>query len=423
MFYKSKSKSHKKLSWKEYASLFLIILFGEVISLGSTIFYLAFYRGWWLVFIIILMGITQLLYLSIITIHLNESNNSYYKSIIRSILFPFFIAIMLNAIMTFFFFNESFRIYLGHHLQEHNNDAPSFETFLLCIIYFIAVGYGCIICLRIDFHNYIPKSLNLKITIKTSISILLCYLILFFYPNISTSFYDYHIYQEQQHLEKEYRDQILNNRDLQLLRKNEITDLSFKGIIIGAPYETNIQTAEAISDFQNRKENYYTIKSKCNEEFYDFSSYIEEHWQHPSTFGIQGHYYSGYTTFQNYLIKLNIYEFNNIVPLIIIDFYMNEEDFYHIVKLYSSKYGEPERMTPSGLPFKEDPQWSYILKNAKDKDKYYGNYENKIKNDYVWTYKNGIVRLSTRQIMYISNNFIEVIKNENKNLNSKGKQS
>lgn len=410
-------RNKAKLTWKDYGGLTLASLFGVIMSFGATIFYLAFFRGWWLFFVILLMGLAQVIYLACIMTNLEECRNRHYKTILRSIVLPFAGAILLNALMSFLFFSNNFRSWLGQHLHDFNSDGPTFITFVLCLIYVLTVGFGCISIMTSDLTDSHDRLLNRKIVIRTSVILSIGYILLFFYPNIVTSFYEYQINHEEKLIEEQYKQQIQTNIKLQKDRSKESRELSFKGVKLGISYETDIQTAEALSDFKDGEESYYSVKIDGKEGTFNLYSILEEHWEQPVATVIGGRMYSGKTSIDNHNVTINIYELDGLVPLIKIGYDMNETDFNNLVNLYTSKYGEPELMTPEGLPYKEDPVESY---NRKKHPYYYSyssyDYEKRVKNDYVWTYKNGTIRLSPNLILYISTNFITLVNEEKERL-------
>lgn len=421
-----KSKRNNPFTWKEWWVLCWLVIGGVFVSFGGTIFYSAFYHGWWLFFIVLFSGIAQLFYCGL----LSETITSIRKKLLQdndtvlSVTLPFLLAMIGNTVLSFFFFFQSFRNWLGNHLSDHPSDEPTFITFILCLISLAVTSWGCFLCMGGDSSNIVKHKF---ITIIHKRAFKWCfgltifgYILLFLYPNISIAVTEYHINQEKKQIEKEYNQILQSNKELQDKRRNKVMDLSFKGVKLGSSYKTDIQTAEALDDFRDGRERYYSIQIDGREDVTKLLSNIDVHWTEQTSEGIYGHLYSCQTSLDNHNISLNIYEYKNLVQMIIIDFSLNEDEFKHLVELYTSKYGEPERMTLSGHPFKEDPKVLYYHKKYY---KYYSNdYMENLKNDYVWTYKNGIIRLSAKQIMYISSGFVELLMGEYEDQNKRIKQ-
>ena len=98
--------------------------------------------------------------------------------------------------------------------------------------------------------------------------------------------------------------------------------------------------------------------------------------------------------------------------MIVITLNIDKESFDQIVELYTNKYGTPERMTVEGKPYRDDAEDSYLRK--KYSHTYYSwEYKDSIKNDFVWSFKNGSIRISPENIIYLSNDFANLLSREN----------
>ncbi|WP_290234947.1 hypothetical protein [Bacteroides acidifaciens] len=414
------NKNHT-LGWKERYIIFWIIFLGIIASYGGTIFYSVFYNGWWLFFIVLLMGLGQVSYIGILMTIFEESTYTiHYKRVIRSIISPFLIAIFLNALMSFLFFSETFRLWLGQHLNDYSADAPTSITFFLCILYALLSGVGCLSCYNTDItHIKFSLDIDKRIFIRSSICVLIGYIILFFYPNICESITTHKIKHERELIEKEYLSQLKMNQILQESRRNKTVDLSFKGIKLGISYDTDIQTAESISDFSDGKELYYSIKLDGKNKSPNWTSTIETQWTMPDTtitsfeqFSIAGRLFTGNTSIDNHPVGIKILEYNSRVPMIVVTLNLDKESFDQIIKLYTNKYGTPERMTVEGIPYRDDAEDSYLRK--KYSHTYYSwEYKESIKNDFVWSFKNGSIRISPENITYLSKGFANLLSSKN----------
>lgn len=416
-----KPNKNPSLGWKERISIFWIVFFGIIVSYGGTIFYSAFYNGWWLFFIVLLMGLAQVGYVAILMATLEEFNRTpHFKKVVRSIICPFLIAIFFNALMSFLFFSKTFRLWLGQHLNDYPTDEPTFITFLLCVFYVLFIGFGCLSCYNTDISQIkVSSDIDKRIFIRSSICVFLGYIILFFYPNICESIATHNIEHERELIEKEYLAQLKKNQRLQESRRNKTVDLSFKGIKLGISYDTDLQTAESISDFSDGKELYYSIKLDGKNKLPNWASIIETQWTMPDTtisdfeqFTIAGRLFTGNTSIDNHPVGIKILEYNSRVPMIVITLNVDKESFDQIVKLYTNKYGTPERMTVEGKPYRDDAEDSYLRK--KYSHTYYSwEYKDSIKNDFVWSFKNGSIRISPENITYLLNDFANLLSREN----------
>ena len=97
--------------------------------------------------------------------------------------------------------------------------------------------------------------------------------------------------------------------------------------------------------------------------------------------------------------------------MIMVMYHLNEENLNQIINLYSDKYGEPERMTLEGIPYRY---------NVIESNQQYSNlYKIDNKNDYVWSFKNGTIRLSAERIIYLSKEFENTLIRENNTIRSR----
>lgn len=419
---KKPSSQFSKLSKREKWYLLLLIIFGIIASFGGTIFYSAFFAGWWLFFIVLFAGFAQTVYVSSLLVALEDSQHPSFRYITLSVLTPILLAIVCDSIMSFMFFFPGFRAWLSHHIGGWSGDEPTIFSFFLCLLYVFIVGFitiGCYVSTPVGFPDFNLKKFlaqNRVLYVSTAI-VLFGYIYLFFYPNISGAITMYKIRKEIEQVEQDYSAQLRTNCELQKQRSNQIMELAFKGIKLGISYETDVQTAEAIPDFANGTERFYSINIDGKTNPANLSAVLETQWIMPDTtevkkdyFTIAGKVFTGKSTLDNSPIDLAIYEYKNRVPLIIVGFSHDEGSFNQIVSLYSNKYGEAERMTISGTPYRCDEAELYY------REQYPYSYSSESngthKNDYVWTFKNGFIRISPQKIIYMSNDFSNLLSRE-----------
>ena len=126
-------KSHFK--WYEYFIACGIYLLGLIASIGATIFYSAICLGWWLFFILIFMGFGQAAFLGCLMNYFDSLKEQRFKKFLKSIIAPILIAIVANALLSFGFFSESFRMWFSHHIHCWSCDTPTILSFVLAIFY------------------------------------------------------------------------------------------------------------------------------------------------------------------------------------------------------------------------------------------------------------------------------------------------
>lgn len=408
---KNKTKWKNPFSLKEWWILLWCVIWGIVASFGGTLFYSAFYNGWWLFFIVLFMGIAQLFYCVGLSIAQENSSNRTYKETIKSVTLPFILAIWGNALLSFFFFFSSFRVWLANHLHDYSSDEPTFITFLLCIIYVAVVGFGGIMCVDGEFDITKLKNIIQKKSFKWSFSlVVLGYIVLFFTPNIQTAIIEYNINRIDSEALENYNKKVKRNEELVKMRKGNNSILSFKNVKLGIDFDTDIQYANSNADFSEGHERHYSfaiskdthpISLLLNENLYGYSIAATNDSSDENSFS--GRVYSGETSIGNIPVELKIYERNGLVPLIIVesagygDF--SSEALSQLKALYSQKYGEPELRNSDGnpnMPVKSEYLYSYYTSTQKDED-------------FVWTFPKGIIRLHSNKIIYSKPDFLNIM--------------
>ncbi len=399
-------KSGYKLNWKERISIFWIVFFGIIAAFGGTMFYSAFYNGWWLFFIILLMGLGQVGYVAILMTTLEEFNrSSHYKKVVKSIIGPFFIAIIFNALMSFLFFSKTFRSWLGQHLNDYSSDEPTFLTFLLCVFYVLFIGFGCLSCDNADITQIkLSSSVDRRIFIRSSICVLIGYVILFFYPNICEAITNHNIRKEKERIEQDYLIQQHTNKELQDKRSKEIIELSFKGVKLGMSFDRAKGIISNLSDFKGNLNGHYSVYV-CEPQRV-FQSVAHVYLSHSETeqSDYDGELIEGTTNIDNQEVSFRILESNGLVFAIVVLPYASNHynapegtfnDFKTLLSLYKAKYGEPEIIDKTffdGLAPRT------------------GNYSDC--DYYAWTYKNGAIWMNYNSIVYLTSEFIKKVEDK-----------
>lgn len=399
-------KSGHKLTWKERINIFWIAFFGVVASYGGTFFYSAFYLGWWLFFIVLFMGLAQVCYVSSLSIILENINNSLeFKRVVRSIISPLLLAIILNAVMSFFFFSNTFRDWLGHHLNLYSSDEPTFITFLLCLFYVLFIGFGCLSCYNTDITQIKLKSyIERKIFIKSSIVVAIGYILLFFYPNIRDVITNRNIIKEQEKIEQEYLIQHNINKKLQEKRIHQNIELSFKGVKLGMSFDTAKGIIDNLSDFKGNLNGHYSLYV-CEPQRV-FQSVAHVYLSHSVTeqSDYEGELIEGTTNIDNQGVSFRVLESNGLVfAIVVLPFASNHynapegtfNNFKTLLSLYKTKYGEPEIIDKT------------FFQGLVDRTGNYSEYDY-----YAWTYKNGAIWMNHNSIVYLTSDFIKDVENK-----------
>lgn len=401
-----KPQKNPSLGWKERISIFWIVFLGIIVSYGGTIFYSAFYNGWWLFFIVLLMGLAQVGYVAILMATLEEFNRTpHFKKVVRSIICPFLIAIIFNALMSFLFFSKTFRLWLGQHLNDYPTDEPTFITFLLCIFYVLFIGFGCLSCYNTDISQIkVSSDIDKRIFIRSSICVFLGYIILFFYPNIREGIANRNILKEQEKIEQEYLIQHNTNKKLQEKRSHQNIELSFKGVRLGMSFDTAKGIINNLSDFKGNLNGHYSIYV-CEPQRV-FQSIAHVYLSHSVTeqSDYDGELIEGTTNIDNQGVSFRILESNGLVFAIVVLPYASNHynapegefnNFKTLLSLYKTKYGEPEIIDKTFFE-------GLVPRTGNYSDCDY----------YAWTYKNGAIWMNHNSIVYLSSEFIKDVENK-----------
>lgn len=389
------------VSIKEWIFSLTYYIIGIALALGGSIFLSAFYNGWWLFFIVLFTGFAQLCYCACVMTNMEEVTNEDYKTTVLSFLFPVFCAFVSNALFSFFFFSENFRHWLGSHLSgfSYSPEGPYFITFLLIIIYVLFVGFASVSCCSSNFSVSVNMSKARKdVSIASGAIITFLYLLLFFLPIIERGIREHNNKVEMVRIENLRKELINKNNKLHEDRIIIEKDLSFKKIKLGISYDTAIEYAKDNAENKSPYSNYSTYDFIVSSEDGIIEAIMRKDYINSEDKINNGNYYSGHcytikTLLDNKEVYLTLYERNGLVFAMKItpDSWsgstFSEAEFDELLKLYSSKYGEPENLSSTLL----DNTYHY----GKDNDKY------------IWQFKNGTIQLTHKDIVYVTADFIE----------------
>lgn len=397
------NNAHKKynISIKEWTFSLTYYVIGLALALGGTMFLSAFYNGWWLFFIVLFTGFAQLCYCACVVTNMEEVTNEDYQSTVLSFLFPIFCAFVGNALFSFLFFSEGFRRWLGSHLSgfPHSPEGPYFITFLLIIIYVLFVGFASVSCYSSNFSvSVILSKARKDIAIASGAIITFLYLLLFFLPIIERGIREHNNNAEKARIENLRKELIDKNNRLHKDRILIGRELSFKNIKLGISFDTAIEYANDNAEDNNPYSHSSTYDFLVSSEDGIIDAIVKNEYIKSEEKVDNKNYYSGQsytvkTILDNQEVYLTLYERNGLVFAMIITpsswrgSTFSDSEFDNLLKLYSSKYGEPENLG------------SFLL----DDTYHYGGEIDK----FVWQFKNGIVQLTNNDIVYVSADFIK----------------
>ena len=389
------------LSIKERIHSLTYYIIGLALALGGLVFLSAFYNGWWLFFIVLFTGFSQLFYCSAVSVNMDKAKNEAYKSTVLSLLLPVFCGFIWDALLSFLFFSEGFRRGLGSHLSgfPHSPEGPSFITFLLIIFYVLFVGFTAASCYGTNKSAPIKRcKLKGNTVIASGCIVAVLYLSVYFLPIIEREIRAHHDKIENERVENLRKELIRRNNQLHEARIMVEKELSFKKIRLGMAFDTAMKyandEAEDISPYSNLSTYDFLVSSE--------DRIIDDVLKTDPVNSEEEFNYKNYYSGQSYTVKilldnknlyLTLYEFNGSVFAMIIapgsfrGATFGATEFDELLKLYSSKYGEPENL---GSPLLDDTE-NYGI--ADDK--------------YLWQFKNGAIQLTNNAIVYITADFIE----------------
>jgi hypothetical protein len=407
-----------------FAEIFQISIAISILF-GSTLFYLAYYHGWWLFFIALFSGFAQVM--AITRPNLYDSNTSDIPVIIRRrkfiTLIPVYICFILNNLIGIFFlsttFRDSVKAYIGFdgYINPDNYPSSISGTLLIIIIAFqIILIKSCYSGLFKDKARFNSAIRHTKSALIRVICIIVIgYGLILSIPLIQEFSNDRKKHNEIDQFCQELNDAISKNEFVRNENINVTKKLAFNGIQL----DNNISSVDSL--YKKIKELSYGFD--LTQDYSDFSivdlkyvrSYLYDNdsivskiqinksgivsgfEKATSCDGITSRYLRGRVkrvedTFNNEPIRIDIFESNGKIAALLIThskkLVFNE---YPIYKLYLDKYGAPEKM------IKNEMQYKPIKYTYND---FYQGY------NYYWTFKNGSIYFDIDKIIYVSSTFI-----------------
>ena len=392
---------------------------GLIILFAGTLFFGAYlYDRWWMFPVILLMGFIQVGYCAFC---LNTLDNPYLKwndatkRIAVSCYIPIICCFFINSLVPFFLCDESIRRTIYHHFSDdftpsllsgdenayvgfdrHLIEAPGFFSIVLTIILAFCLFSCCLGLYSEKFSFRYPRySFSKRAMIIITCSCFCGYSMFFLAP----SFKRYSQRETYIHEHKEWSIKNLEARrhNLELIesRKNMTPELSFKGIKLGISFETAQEYAKALTDFNKNAYSHYSMCPKSHKAL--TNAYMG--WRpkdNTDSIWLTGDLIAGKSAIDNTLVCLRILEKDNRVYSIVVlpeesenwncpkGYFSNYAD---LIELYKKKYGEPE----------------ITYRDFHSSDFYCPTNDNI--SEYVWTFGNGSIRLSSDYIIYYSKAF------------------
>lgn len=414
------SAPQKKPKYKTPINLTFGVVFSTFIGLlllvGGTFFYgLYIYEGWWMFFIMLFMGLAQSAFCAFALNIFGNNDLNWNKETQRSAVscyLPIIVGYICNAFAPFFFCSNSFREKIIRYFSDNfmayetinpiyhrEYAAPGALSIILTIIV-IFVLFSCGLGLYSDKYDFRKKrlDLNYKCLWGVSLIIVFAYSIFFSIPTYSRYSEKKYYYAEQNRIEQERDDLIKKNKQIHNDRINSTKELSFKGIRLGISYDTAIEYAKALTDDNSpytHASTYNFIISSADGiiDAISKNEYLDKEQYQDSVNYYTGQSYTVQTILDNKEVYLTLYEQNGLIFAMIIGpnswsgSTFNDISFDELLKLYTTKYGEPENL---GSPLLDNEQYRY----GRDKEKY------------LWQFRNGTVQLTNKCIIYATDDFI-----------------
>lgn len=415
----------------------LMVFVGIIILYGSSLLYAAFLSGgWYMFFVMFIIGLFQLAFCSWC---MNTLSGEYFqwnallKQNAESCYIPIISGFLMNDLFPFLLCNRSIRAAFYRHFEDwdypsrfdlpnyidiYSYEAPGGLSIFLTIIVLFAVG-ACgwyIISPTFDFRR-LRYNFNKRMLVVVTGVIVALYLCLFTFPMWQRYSAKNRYFHNKEMIHSMERIQISTNDSLRKERIKSKPDLSFKGIRLGISYDTAIEYARAFSDDNSISIDAFKINVRRPD--YIIADILDEQ-DVPNSMGrsdqnevasmeyvyslekndviFRGDKFLCRTTLDNQEVSCDVLSLNGRCFCIIIKPYGHSwssfNDFENLLKLYTSKYGEPE--TYHNFP--HDYRYEYQSDDNTTK--------------YLWAFQNGMIRLTRSNIVYVSAEFISQAKSD-----------
>lgn len=389
------------------------------VCIGTLMYGLYIFSGWWMFFVLFFIGVIQISYCGYVIIAIDNSKDTTTQGAIASIGLPFAVAFLVNALASFFFQSDDFRWKIYNYFGDWHSstsaelseigwqnmysfthrtvESPGFMSFLLGI-FLLALFAGCSygIC-----NNVNPKPrLKVKYGLFSLALIIMIESGIFIYPSIKRSVQERQFMSNEKNINEQMTTQREYNDSIKSSRASLSKELSFKGIKLGISWDTALGYAQSIVDSDSSSN---LIRESVNDKF--FYTYFREEDNIIETLTqayvsreskedddvdwFTGKLLDFSTTLDNQSVSISVFGVDNKVYAITIipsgsSSYGSFENYDELIDLYTQKYGEPELLRDRS--YYEDHHYS----------------DNTV---YAWTFKSGAIRLTNKYIAYVPLSF------------------
>lgn len=401
---------------------YLRIILAGVISvfIGTLLYGLFIFGGWWMFFVLLFIGLIQVVCSGYLIISIETASNRSLQSAIASIGFPFIIAFVVNIVISFSFQSDDFRWGVYNYFRDwqpqyaegaarigeiyrythQTADSPGFLSIMLGLFFlamFIGAGIGL-------FSNTDPKPrFKVKYSLVSFAIITIVEAGIFVFPPIKHKVQEWYFMRKDANITEQMESQQNQNNRLISLRAAISKDMSFKGIKLGISWDTALGYAQSIVEADSSSQ--ITLNKVEDEYFYTYfrnNSEIMETLtktyssrtpkQSDDNEWFAGKLLNFNTTLDNQGINVKVFGLDNKVYAIAItpaanSSYKTFENYNNLVDLYKRKYGDPELI--------------------RDRSYYEYDYYSD-KTIYGWTFKNGIIRITKEYITYVPSSFFDL---------------
>ncbi|MCH5216043.1 MAG: hypothetical protein J1F10_03810 [Muribaculaceae bacterium] len=395
-----KSSQPSCLKPRERYLIWAIITSGLFISIGGTLLYWYFFKGTEMASVILFITIIQFPYAGFVWLLYSLNKNPKFRKTLILTVYPFAFSAFINSFLWFPLI--ILRKPLGNYLELYgwiNIEDNLFFTFLFGGILFYGMFkiWKKVKTIRKNDINGFNRWISDKSYPRYTFYPLLFLYILFciILPCFSkvSNYYG-------------SKGKVNENHKIAEQRSNEIKDLSYMGIGLGENYNNVLDSVKKISPVVSYADCLVVIKG--NEPIWqvidsiqsnhidplkdypelDSVSFLCQHfWQHDSLY--------------NQPIDFCVYGLNNVIQLITLEFKggdLKKKEFKSIAKIYEEKYGIPESYNTWNIKsYGKNSKFSYI-RDGKDKE-----------DILIWTFQNGLIYLSNKEILYLSKSLCSLI--------------
>ena len=405
---KKKNKQQKKKSsqpsclkpWERYF-IWVIILSGLLVSIGGTWLYWDFFKGTEMASVILFIAIIQFPYAGFLWLLYSLNKNPKFRKTLILTVYPFSVSAFLNSFLWFPLM--ILREPVGNYLEFYgwiNLEDNLFFTFLFGggLFYGMYKIWKKVKTIRENDIN----GFNRWISYDKTYTKYTFYSLIFFYILLCIIFPCF----SQVRNYYEAKGEVNENRKIAEHRSNTIKDLSYMGISLGENYNNVLDSVKKTSAVVFYADCHVVIKG--NESIWQVIDSIQSNHtdilkDDPGTDNVSllGQHFWQFDSLYNQPIDFYVYGFNNVIQLIKLEFKagdLTKKEFKGIEKIYEEKYGTPESYNTWNIQsYGKDSKFSYE-KDGKDKE-----------DILIWTFQNGLIYMSRKEILYLSKNLYSLI--------------